>query len=71
MPLEEVPAPSISRPVRVTLPEPALTVMALLPDGPVIAAHPLPLMVTGPLMVSGPYFPGSSAATMPLAPTLV
>src|ERR1700728_3866434 len=65
------PAPSISSPFNVTLPEAAVMVMPLLPAGSVIAAQPLPLMVTGPVMVSGPYLPGSSAATTPLAPTAV
>jgi hypothetical protein len=37
--------------------------------GAVIAAHPLPFTVSGILMVSGPYLPGSSAATMPLTST--
>ena len=50
-----------------TLPEPALTVMPLPVAGAVIAAQPLPLTVTGPVMLSGPYLPGSSAAMIPLA----
>jgi hypothetical protein len=36
----------------------------------VIADQPLPLMVTPvSMLVSGPYLPGSSAATMPFAAT--
>jgi hypothetical protein len=42
-------------------------VMPLPAAGAVIAAQPLPLMVIAPVMVSGPYLPGSSAAMMPLA----
>jgi len=49
----------------------ALMVMALFCASPVIAAQPLPLTVTGPVMVIGPYLPGSSAAIMPLAPIAV
>src|ERR1700722_951060 len=71
MPLYAAWAPSISRPINVTLPEPELMVMPTPDAGPVIADHPLPFMVTPVVMVSGPYLPGSSAATMPLAPTTV
>src|ERR1700723_1098442 len=54
-----------------TLPVPALMVIPLPVAGAVIAAQPLPLTVTGVVMLSGPYLPGSSAAIMPLAPITV